>query len=240
MSPFRWPKIEHDLMLATEVAARSPKSGTDWETIASILSKAFSTDGNRIELTGRSCRERMDRLLAKHKEDDKKSLKKSGTEEEYTELTQLLEDIMTCRRDMEDLKRKEKEEKNRKEELKNKKGQEMRAAAVSKMCKRKHSNKLESSESSSENDENDENEDAGKNKQRKPVRQRASKLTALEMLTDKYKQKTELKQKELELRRMELDFEKEKYNAEAEERKAKFQLEMEERKAYIALLQTKS
>ena len=35
---------------------------------------------------------------------------------------------------MEDLKRKEKEEKNRKEELKNKKGQEMRAAAVSKMC----------------------------------------------------------------------------------------------------------
>lgn len=59
---------------------------------------------------------------------------RSGTEEEYTELTQLLEDIMTYRRDMEDLKRKEKEEKNRKEELKNKKGQEMRAAAVSKMC----------------------------------------------------------------------------------------------------------
>ena len=74
----------------------------------------------------------------------------------------------------------------------------------------------------------------------KQVCQKASKLTALEMLTDKYQKKVELKEKELEIRRMELDFEKEKYKSEAEERKAKFQLEMEERKAYIALLQTKS
>ena len=55
---------------------------------------------------------------------------RSGTEEEYNQLTQLLEDIWIYRRDMEDLKMKEKEEKSRKEELKNKKGQEMRAAAV--------------------------------------------------------------------------------------------------------------
>ena len=81
-------------------------------------------------------------------------------------------------------------------------------------------------------------------KRKKP--QRASKLTPLQMLSDKYQQKAELKEKELNLRRMELEFEKEynaeaeerkKYNAEAEERKAKLQLELEERRAYLALLQ---
>ena len=59
---------------------------------------------------------------------------RSGTEEEYSELSQLLQDIWTYRRNMEDLKRKEKEEKNRIEDMKNKKGQDMRAAAMRKMC----------------------------------------------------------------------------------------------------------
>ena len=63
-------------MLATEVAARNPKSGADWEIITCLLNKAFSTDNNRIELTGQACRERMDRQLAKHEQDDKKLLKK--------------------------------------------------------------------------------------------------------------------------------------------------------------------
>jgi hypothetical protein len=44
MAPFRWPAIENDLMLATEVAARNPKNGAEWETIACVLSKVFSTD----------------------------------------------------------------------------------------------------------------------------------------------------------------------------------------------------
>ena len=41
------------------------------------------------------------------------------------------------------------------------------------------------------------------------------------MLSDKYLQKAELKEKELNLRKMELEFEREKYNAEAGERKGK-------------------
>lgn len=45
-----------------------------------------------------------------------------------------MEDVVTNRRDMDDLKRKEKEERNRKEQLKNKKGKEMRAASLDKMC----------------------------------------------------------------------------------------------------------
>lgn len=42
------------------------------------------------------------------------------------------------------------------------------------------------------------------------MRKRASKLTALEMLSNKYQQKAELKDKELNLQKMVLDFEKEK------------------------------
>jgi hypothetical protein len=63
-------------MLATEVTARNPKSTVDWESIAGFLSQAFSTDEKTIDLTGRACGERMDRLITKHEEDDKISLKK--------------------------------------------------------------------------------------------------------------------------------------------------------------------
>ena len=42
----------------------------------------------------------------------------------------------------------------------------------------------------------------------------------MDMLTEKYSQKAEIKKAELELRRMELEFTKEKYAAQAEERKA--------------------
>lgn len=76
MAPFRWPTVANNLQLATEVAARRPNSPSDWEVIAVVLSQAFSTDDNQVELSGRACRERMDRLLTKYNEEDKKSLKK--------------------------------------------------------------------------------------------------------------------------------------------------------------------
>lgn len=58
---------------------------------------------------------------------------RSGSEEEYSELNQLLEDIATYRRDMHELKTKqteEKEQKKRKEMEDKKKGLEMRQAAI--------------------------------------------------------------------------------------------------------------
>ena len=58
----------------------------------------------------------------------------------------------------------------------------------------------------------------------------------MEMLATKYNQKAELKDKELELRKMELEFQQKKYEAEAVERKAKLQLGLEERKAMLAIL----
>ena len=56
------------------------------------------------------------------------------------------------------------------------------------------------------------------------------------MLTEKNNQKVEVKREELALRRMELDFQKEKYAAKADERIAKLEIEMQERRAILSLL----
>ena len=56
------------------------------------------------------------------------------------------------------------------------------------------------------------------------------------MLTEKNNQKVEVKKEELALGRMELDFQKEKYAAEADERRAKLEMEMQERRAILSLL----
>ena len=76
MSPFRWPELGNDVALATEVAARRPQKPQDWEDIAQALSQAFSTPEKEIQLKGRGCRERMDLLLKKHKNEDAKALKR--------------------------------------------------------------------------------------------------------------------------------------------------------------------
>lgn len=54
-------------------------------------------------------------------------------------------------------------------------------------------------------------------------------MSAMEMLANKYSQKAEFKKEELE-------FAKEKYAAEAEERRARVELEIEERRALLSLL----
>ena len=61
---------------------------------------------------------------------------RSGTEEEYTELQQLLEDVSTYKRDIQDLKEmkaKQKSNKKEKEKEKLEKGLEMREAALVEM-----------------------------------------------------------------------------------------------------------
>ena len=58
----------------------------------------------------------------------------------------------------------------------------------------------------------------------------------MEMLAKKSSQKAEFKKEELDVRRMELEFAKEKYAAEVEERRARVELEIEERRALLSLL----
>ncbi|KAK3755168.1 hypothetical protein QZH41_010692 [Actinostola sp. cb2023] len=219
MAPFRWPSMTNDIMLATEVSSRKPKTSSEWEQVASILSLAFSTSEKPVELTGRACRERLDRLVNKYKVEDKKSLKRSGSEEEYTELQQILEDICTFRRDQVELK----------------KGNMLQIQVMMTIV--------------AVDDDDDDDDGGGgagtstsKRKtegSKRKVKQRASKLTALEMLAEKYQQKSELKDKELELRRMELQFQKEKFEAEAKEREAKLQLELEERRLMVSLMKNR-
>lgn len=57
---------------------------------------------------------------------------RSGSEEEYSELEQLCEDIITYRRDLAETK--EKEAKKRKDENDRKKAEEMRQAAVERLA----------------------------------------------------------------------------------------------------------
>lgn len=56
------------------------------------------------------------------------------------------------------------------------------------------------------------------------------------MLSEKTNWKFETKEQELEMRRMELEFQKRKYEAEAEEQNARVELGREERKAILELL----
>lgn len=59
---------------------------------------------------------------------------KSGSGEEYTQLDQLLENIYTYRKDLQEVKTKEKENKKQKEKEDQQKGLEMRAAALTGMA----------------------------------------------------------------------------------------------------------
>ena len=124
-------------MLATEAAARRPKCTADGEEIAQRLLTEFSTENRAVKLTGRACREHLDCLIAKYVEKDKKALKnlvqkqfiicfqkqdsprrnniylvnRSGTEEKYGQLSQLLEDIYNFRKDSTAMQKKEREQK---------------------------------------------------------------------------------------------------------------------------------
>ena len=111
MPQFRWLTVGHDITLACEVTAFHPSKPSDWEAIAATLSSTFYTDERLGELKGRGCRERLNRLVEKFRADDTRSLKDksivfersqytaclhefgSGTEEDYDELNQLLQDI---------------------------------------------------------------------------------------------------------------------------------------------------
>ena len=71
--PFRWPNTCQDVILAIEVAQRRPKCPADYEEIARVLSPVFSEDKKPVVLSGRACRERMNGLISKYLEEDKKA-----------------------------------------------------------------------------------------------------------------------------------------------------------------------
>ena len=72
----RWPDVDNDISLAKEVISRRPNKPSDWESIACTLSQLFSTEEKPVALKGRGCRERMELLIKKYREEDNKSLKR--------------------------------------------------------------------------------------------------------------------------------------------------------------------
>ena len=74
MPGFRW-EVNHDIALALEVVSKRPQKPADWINLAEALGKSFSTE-NPVQLKGRGCKERLDLLLKKYKDDDKKALKR--------------------------------------------------------------------------------------------------------------------------------------------------------------------
>ena len=59
---------------------------------------------------------------------------RSGTEEEFTEIQQLCEDILVYRRDMIEMRKMEKESRTKREQEDKRKGEEMRQAAVKRIA----------------------------------------------------------------------------------------------------------
>ena len=74
MPQFRWPDVAHDVSLAKEVVRQRPSKLADCEVIAGILSSAFSTPSNPVQLKGRGCRERLERLVERFRAADSQSL----------------------------------------------------------------------------------------------------------------------------------------------------------------------
>ena len=73
---------------------------------------------------------------------------------------------------------------------------------------------------------------------RKP-RKRASRLSVMNMLEEKYDRKASLKEQELKQRMLEFEFEKQKFEIEAAERKERLDLELEEKRMMSSLLKDK-
>ena len=76
MPNFRWPLLFNDLSLVKEVLSLRPNKPADWESIATKLSTLFSTDNKPVFLKGRACKDRLELLLKKYKEEDEKALKR--------------------------------------------------------------------------------------------------------------------------------------------------------------------
>lgn len=76
MLPFRWPPVEQDLHLAREVSSYRPEKWAEQDKIAETLCEVFIDGENFVELQGRGCKEQMEHLLLKHRDEDPKSLKR--------------------------------------------------------------------------------------------------------------------------------------------------------------------
>lgn len=83
----RWT-LNHDVKLLKLMQVDFPKTNADWQ----LLAEKISSDD--FQIAGRGAKERWTKtILPKYKSDNTAALKRSGTEEDYTELDQLIQDL---------------------------------------------------------------------------------------------------------------------------------------------------
>ena len=78
MPSFQWPDLSNDIALAKEVISLHPNKPHEWDSIAATLSRFFSSEDKPVMLKDRGCREHLELLLKKFKDEDSKALKRYG------------------------------------------------------------------------------------------------------------------------------------------------------------------
>ncbi|KAH6940113.1 hypothetical protein HPB50_024993 [Hyalomma asiaticum] len=84
-----------DLDLIRDVRECNPFEENMRHTVRSTEIAVRLTESHQKMFSTRAVRDRTDLLLAQHAERDRRNLRRSGTEEEYSEQDQLLEEILT-------------------------------------------------------------------------------------------------------------------------------------------------
>ncbi|XP_067133385.1 chromatin assembly factor 1 subunit A-like [Centruroides vittatus] len=197
----------HDIVLLREVVAvnpyayKNPKAA--WKNISVNLRTYYAVDGRR-------CRERTNLLLQYYDENDQASLRRCGTEEEFTERDELLQEIQELKYEAQI------------STPQTIAGQEVRDAATASL-------RASSPESPSD-------EDTNFSKKRKhsflvsylqSKQDQQLQLKQEELNLKKEQLQVELKR--LKLEQEKLDLEKEKFDVERKERESRYELERKER-----------
>ncbi|CAH1786132.1 unnamed protein product [Owenia fusiformis] len=108
-------RLKDDLVLVRSSLARNPwENPPNWEAVRLDVCKSLHVDSLR------TIRERMELLIKSFKREDRLRKSKSGTEEEYDEMSQMLTEVISLKEDveMERIKTKKKKEEDQEKDQK--------------------------------------------------------------------------------------------------------------------------
>lgn len=95
-NPSRYISLLRIVTLHSPFAASYKNKGASWDRVAEEYNAAIEEQN---AITGRKAKEKFDLLLSTFRKEEVESLRRSGTDEEYTELDHLLEELDEMERD---------------------------------------------------------------------------------------------------------------------------------------------
>ncbi|XP_061181155.1 MAP7 domain-containing protein 2-like [Saccostrea echinata] len=195
-------KSEDDIRLLREIVASNPmKNKSKWAEIAATLSSPdFILDARRV-------RERTHLLIDQHKRENRENLKRSGVDEEITEKTTLLDEVLELKEEEERGKKEEKEKKEKSENM----GKEIRKRALECLTPKK-------------------DDECGAPKRKN------SQTFLVDYLKEKTEMEMRTKSEEMEFKKEQLKLEKGKFDLDRQERMQRMEIEKQEKLAFIDLL----